>query len=288
MKLFFTSILATCSILSCAAQPPNVSQLLYVIEGKEVAYPRLSNDGKKILYQSNQNGPWELYIMDIAAKTHEKVMADGSNNNFPDWSADNEWIGFVSDRTGNEEIYVMRKDGSELKKLTEHPARDIHPYFSPDGKQLLFNSTRANESFDVFQYDLQTGILTQLTNTPQDETCARFTPDMSSIVLLKNDPSSDDVYSMDVKTGSLQNISNTPHIRDGWPMTSYDNQWVYYSSAESGSYCIYRIRPDGTDKTKLTDSGGHDDARVCIARDGKSFIYNQQRGRTIEIRQMNM
>src|SRR5678815_2886330 len=114
----------------------DASTLLYKIDGKEIAYPRLSKDGNKILYQSNQNGNWQLYIMDMAMQTHTPVMTDVYNNNFPDWSYDNQWIAFVSDRDKNEEIYLMKTNGSDLKRITNNGNRDIHPYFSPDGKYL--------------------------------------------------------------------------------------------------------------------------------------------------------
>ena len=214
-------------------------------------------------------------------------MLDPYNNNFPDWSPDNEWIAFTSDRDGNEEIYIIKNDGTGLKRITNDPGRDIHPYFSPDGKVLLFNSTRGNESFDVFKYDLKTGALQQLTNTSADETCARYDPPMKNIVILKNDSTSDDIFIMDVQ-GQLKNVTNTPYVRDGWPMFSHDGQWIYYSSMEEGSYSVYKIRINGKDKTRLTKSAStEEDARVSVSHDGQWFIYNKRLSDRIEIRKQN-
>ena len=95
--------------------------------GIENAYPRLSADGSRILYQSNRTGKWQLFIMDIATGGQQHITNDEHNNNFVDWCADNAWVAFVSDRDGNEEIYRMRADGSERERLTVHAARDIHP-----------------------------------------------------------------------------------------------------------------------------------------------------------------
>jgi hypothetical protein len=55
----------------------------------------------------------------------------------------------------------------------------IHPYFSPDGKYLLFNSTRDNGSLDVYRLDLATRELLRITDSPMQETCARYSPDMT-------------------------------------------------------------------------------------------------------------
>ena len=284
-----TTFLAILFALSCTGQITDHSKIIYRVDGKESAYPRLSKDDTQILYQSNEKGNWQLVIMDISKGTHTPVMTDRFNNNFPDWSPDNEWIAFVSDRDGNEEIYIIRSDGSELKRITYDPGRDIHPYFSPDGKSLLFNSTRGNETFDVYRYFIKIEKTERITDFQDDETCARFSPDMKHIVMLKNSQTTDDVVLMNVATSALKNISGTPAINDGWPMFSHDNQWIYYSSFETGNYCIYRIKPDGAGKTKITSAKiNEEDARVCVAKDGQWIIYNKRIGSTIEIRAMDI
>ena len=289
MKNFLFVFIASFPFSGCQSQSADASTLVYKVDGKESAYPRLSKDGNRILYQSNQNGPWELYIMDIKSGGHQKVMADGSNNNFPDWSADNEWIAFVSDRDGNEEVYLMQTDGSELKRVTNDPGRDIHPYFSPDGKYILINSTKNKDDFDVYRYTIATGGFEQLTSSPDDETCARYSPDMKQIVMLKNGMTNDDVVLMDPQSGETKNLSGDPRIRDGWPMFSHDGSWVYYSSMTTGDHRLYRIRTNGTEKRNLVSlQDPVEDARVCVARDGSWLIFNRRVGRTIEIRRLEI
>jgi TolB protein len=283
------TFLWTILCLGCGTAQPDSSTLLYSIEGKESAYPRLSADSKKILYQSNVHGNWQLYIMDREAGTQTRILTSTANDNFPDWSHYNQWIAFTSDRDGNEEIYLMRLDGTELKRITNDPGRDIHPYFSPDGRYLLFNSTRGNESFDVFRYTISTGELKQLTDTPENETCARFSPDMRHIVYLQNDDTKDDVMMADSLLRNTVNISNDPQVMNGWPMFSPDSESIYYSSMESGAYCIYRIKTDRSAKSKITQAkSNEEDARVCVSKDGKSIIYNKRKGGTIEIRELKL
>lgn len=285
MKPLFILIFMMIAFISCSSQKSDVSSLLLRVDGKESAYPRLSKDDTKILYQSNKTGNWQLFIMDIATKTQTPVLSDTFNNNFPDWSSDNKSIAFTSDRDGNEEIYVMNSDGTGLKRITNDPGRDIHPYFSPDGHFIMISSTRGNGSFDIYRYSIDHDLLERLTDTPEDETCARYSPDMKHLVFLRNSIKSDDVFLMDVDHFTIRNLTNTPAEVDGWPMFSYDDHWVYYSSHDSGSFCIYRIKTDGTMKTKLTSGTREDeDARVCVSKDGKWLIYNRKTLTTIEIR----
>lgn len=253
-------------------------------EGVENAYPRLSADGRRILYQSKRTGRWQLYIMDVATKEQVRLTNDSANNNFPDWSADNAWIAFVSDRDGNEEIYRMRTDGSGLERLTNDRARDIHPYFSPDGRELLFNSTRGNGSLDVYRHTFADRKLERITSSPMEETCARYSPDKKHIVFLRNDEQEDDIALMDVADGSTVNLTNTPRITDGWPMFSADGQWIYYSTMLTGRHSIHRMRVDGSGDEVLTDAAvGEEDGRAFISADGRTLIYNKRRAGRIDI-----
>lgn len=266
------------------AQPKDTYEILLKEDGIENAYPRLSADGKKILYQSNRTGKWQLYIMDIQTKSQQRITNDSFNNNFHDWSPNNRWIAFVSDRDGNEEVYLMKTDGSGMKRLTNDPGRDIHPYFSPDGKYILYNATKNSESFDVFRFTIATGKSEQLTSNDDDETCARYSPDMKKLVLLKNNAHTDDVFLLDASSFAYTNISKTPTVEHGWPVFSADGAWIYYSSREGGTYSIYRISPDGNGKQQLTYAKfGEDDARVNVAADQTWMIYNKRIGKTIMI-----
>ncbi len=253
-------------------------------QGVENAYPRLSKDGKRILYQSNRTGNWQLYILDMETKKSRRITEDSHNNNLPDWNPNDEWIAFVSDRDGNEELYLMKTDGSRVQRLTYNTARDIHPYFSPDGKYILFNSTREGPSLDIYRYTLANQKIERLTNTKSDETCARYSPDMKSIVFLANDDISDDVFVMNMSNGLVENITGTPQVRDGWPTFSNDGKWIYYSAIENQVFHIYRIRPDGTGREQITDAAeGEEDARVFVGVNNNIIFYNKRKPGLIAI-----
>ncbi len=257
---------------------------LYQIDGKESAYPRLSENLTEILYQSNETGKWQIMLMNISGNTHLKITDDTSNNNFPDWSPDNNLIAFVSDRDGDEDIYLLNRTTKTLKQITINPGRDIHPYFSPDGKFILFNSTAGNNSFDIYQYEIETEKIIRITDTREDETCARFSPDMQHIVYLKNGINTDDIFVMQVSNHVSLNLTKTPYNMDGWPMWSADGEWVYYSSFINGTYNIYRIRQNGTERKQLTfPREGEEDARVYVSADQSKMIYNKKSGKTISI-----
>jgi TolB protein len=279
-----SALIVIACLTACGRKPsPPALRVILHEDGVENAYPRLSSDGREILYQSNRGGTWQLYVLDIAAGTSRALTREG-NNNLPDWSPDGRLVAFVSDRDGNEELYLMNRDGSEPRRLTTNAGRDIHPYFSPDGKTLLYNSQRGG-SFDVFALDLANGSERRLTETRQDETCARYAPDGSQFVLLRNDAGGDDVWIIDAH--AEHNLTNTPRVRDGWPMFGPDGH-VYYASMALGSFSIYRSRSDGTKLEQLTFAGpDEEDARPFVSRDGRRLIFNRRRAGAIDIMELS-
>jgi Tol biopolymer transport system component len=263
-------------------------KILFRTEGVENAYPQLSADTRKILYQSNATGHWQLMIFDQNTNVHTEITKDKFSNSMADWSEDNEWIVFVSDRDGNEEIYIMRTNGKDMKRITNDKGSDIHPHFSPDGKQLLFSSNRGNGKYDIYKYTIKTNVTERLTFTKEDELFARYSPDMKKIVYSKMSENNltDDVFVLNVTTQKTENLTNTPDELDGWPMFNKTGDWIYYSAMKNGSRCIFKMKPDGSDVTQITfptEQDNEEHARVCISKDEKTLIFNKKKGKTISI-----
>lgn len=254
-------------------------------EGVENAYPRWSNDGTKILYQSNRIGNWQIYVMDKDSSNQKRITNDEYNNNFPDWSPDNKQIAFVSDREGNEDVYIMNMDGSGLVNLTKNPARDIHPYWSPDGTKLLFNSSRDDEeSFEIYQVNIDGTGLTRLTNSKEVETCARFSPDETKIVCLRGTPGGNDEICVMKSDGTDATDVTHSESNEGWPVWSPDGSKIFYSSTWYGQFSLFSINADGSDMKRISiPKSPYYDARASISPDGKEIVFNRQAEGTIGI-----
>ena len=165
-------------------------------ENVEYAYPHWSKDGKKILFQSNETGNWQICMMNEDGSNIRQLTTGSSNNNFIDWSPNNRKICFVSDRTGNEEIFVMDSNGENQKQLTFNDARDIHPYWSPNGNRIFFSSTRAGAgNFEMYEMDSQGKNIKRITYTSDNETCARLSPKSNDLIYLRNNNKGlDEIY----------------------------------------------------------------------------------------------
>ena len=258
----------------------DLHQPVRILEQPEVecAYPHWSSDGRRILFQSDVSGRWQLFVMDEDGSNIVPLTTDSSNNNFPDWSPDNTKIAFVSDRTGNEEVFVMDTHGKNVKQLTFDKGRDIHPYWTPDGSGILFNSTRDDTSaFEIYQMKSDGDSVRRLSKSSDDESCARLSPAMDKMVYLKNNMFGlDDVFLMDMKDRSETNLTRTPTM-DGWPCWTPDGNRIIFSAIEDTSYKLFIYDLAARSLTKLTDPPRmYDDGRANVSADGKKVVFNRQ------------
>jgi len=137
-----------------------------VPEGSKELLATLKNYPHKIVYETNRDGNWELYL----------VNADGSNpvnltntkdvdELYPKPSPDGTKLCFVADEKKDKgkvrNVYVMNIDGTQRTKVADN-ARE--PCWSPDGSSVAYMKGEYEEynlsdfaTKGLFIYDLKTG-----------------------------------------------------------------------------------------------------------------------------------
>jgi TolB protein len=211
------------------------------------------------------------------------------NNMFPQWSQDGKRIAFTSDRDGDPEIYVMNADGSSPIRLTHAPGRDAHPYFSRDGRQILFQSPRANGSdTNIYRMNSDGSNVVQLTALKGFAGVPVYSPDEKLVVFQWRETSDfrDDkkwrICVMQADGSNLRLI--TPGTsNDQVPNWSHDGQRLIFYSDRTGKNQLYTMKPDGTDTRRLTvtefgdnaASWSPDNKKIAFTsdRDGNSDVY---------------
>jgi TolB protein len=89
--------------------------------------PVFSPDGKMLALTYKQHDHWEVYTLDPASGSRNRLtkppilVTPQYNSAAPTWSPDGSQIAFITDRTGRWELWVMNADGS-----------NPHPLFPPD------------------------------------------------------------------------------------------------------------------------------------------------------------
>jgi TolB protein len=146
------------------------------LAGGESIDPEWSPDGSKIVFYSDRNGQFDIWVMD-ADGSNPIALTDTGDNAFPSWSPDGTQIVFASNRDGNFEIYVMNADGSDETRLTTTAAAELNPSFSPDGTRIAFDANRDAVDQDVYVMDADGTDPVRLTTSAGDDSFPAWSPD---------------------------------------------------------------------------------------------------------------
>ncbi|WP_293903552.1 hypothetical protein [Phenylobacterium sp.] len=193
-----------------------------------------------------------------------------------------------------QEIFTTGVDGKAIQQLTHDGTEHFLPHFSPDGSKLLYTRFAVGgygdpaSILDVWVYDRASGAETQLTHTGRSVQGV-WSPDGRQIGY--GDFSNNTISIMNADGSSPRVIapsSGNPDDRQwGDYLWSSDN-WIYFSVAQDIDGCfkvrLDRIRPDGSQRTRITDGGPNctppgleqsGEADPGISPDGKT-IYSSR------------
>jgi Tol biopolymer transport system component/predicted Ser/Thr protein kinase len=130
-----------------------------------VNIPQYSPDGRKIAFQSNQSGNFEVWTCDAEGSNCQQLTSfGGPQGGTPRWSPDGQWLALDSRPEGQSEIYVISADGGAPRRMTDHPADDILPSWSRDGRWIYFASDRSGK-FEVWKVPKEGGQAVQVTRS---------------------------------------------------------------------------------------------------------------------------
>ena len=205
-----------------------------------------------MLFASNRDGNPEIYAMNLANQSLNRLTNSTAQDIQPALAPDSVQVAFVSNQDGNNEIYLGGTDRRTPVNLTANAADDGQPAWSPDGNWIAFTTNRdGNQEIYVMRSDGSQ--LRNLTNQVAND----FAPTWYSV---------------------------------GGLLGSED--WIAFTSTRDGNQEVYRVRPDGSGLTNLTNNPTQDYApsgfpggqtlAFVSERDGNPEIYTMnQNGGTV-------
>lgn len=227
--------------------------------------------GEGIVFQSNRDGDYDIYFLDLASGEQTRLTNGAASDSLPRVSPDGQHILFVSERDGNEEVYVMNRDGSGQTRLTNDPAKDNLPAWSPDGQQIVFVSSRDGLA-DLFVMDSDGNNVRQITDTPLREGHVSWST-RGQLAYNASDELYWQLYVADAGEVIGQRITHSTY--DEWsPEWSPDGEWLLFHSERDSrtNPGIYRMRPDGTD-AQLLYNGEGEEWGASWSPDGTQIVF---------------
>jgi len=151
------------------------------------------------------------------------------------------------------QICIINADGTGFKRLTTDNTRQhYYPSLSPDGTSVVYAAFREANVYEIYEMDIASGSVEQLTNKLGIVNGPEISPDGNSIVFkLTTANSNRNVIMLMDRNG--ENEGNIPNA-EGWdPTWSPDGKYVLFASDMDGPIQLYTIRINGKELTKISN-----------------------------------
>jgi hypothetical protein len=161
-----------------------------------------------------------------------------------------------------------------LTPLNRDAAQDMSPVWTPDGSRILWTSTRAGTTPNLYwQAASGTGAPQRVSSNPGNQFPTSISPDGSQVVLFGAVGGSTDLFRIRLigSDGKVEPLLSSPAMELG-PEISPDGKWLAYHSNESGEYQVY-VRPFPNvqdDRVQISTAGG---SRAAWAHSGRELFY---------------
>jgi Tol biopolymer transport system component len=120
------------------------------IEPGRIMQPRISPDGRKIVFTRATAGTADIWVHDFASGTETQVTTDPDYDENPEWSPDGRQLVYQGRGGASQVLLVTALDGSKSAALVvKGEDQPSSARFLPDGHNLLFSSTRADLNSDL-------------------------------------------------------------------------------------------------------------------------------------------
>lgn len=257
--------------------------------------------------QEASNGP----APEVAAEqgpliaNERQLTFDGLRAGEGYFSADGSLLIFQSEREPDNpfyQMYLMNLENGDVRRVSPGHGKTTCGWIHPDKQHVLFASTQEDPAarqkmtdeidfresgqtrryswdydptYDIQEYDLQTGEYVNLTNTLGYDAEGAYSPDGSRIVFASNraayerelseeekaqlelDPSwFMDVYVMDADGSNVQQLTDVPGYDGGTFWSPDGSKIIWRRFSEDGARAeVFTMNADGSGQRKITDLG---------------------------------
>jgi TolB protein len=143
-------------------------------------------------------------------------------------------------------------DTGRQELLGNFPGMTFAPRFSPDGNRVILTYAK-NGNSDIYQMDLRTRRVSQLTRDPAIDTAPSFSPDGQMVSFESDRGGSQQIYVMQSDGSNARRISFGKG-RYGTPVWSPRGDLIAFTKITQGRFYIGVMRPDGSDERLISES----------------------------------
>lgn len=161
-----------------------VDSLHLAIPGDQL-YASWSPDGQYLVYQSNANGNWDIYLYSLKTGETNQLTNNQTDEQHPVWVPGKNAVVFERGEGHQTRLYLLNLDNHREKQLINRKIAGRQASFTPSRHLVAFSGWDAiSESWQLFTYDFIYDNLNQLTHENGEVSFPEFGPKGKKIAYL--------------------------------------------------------------------------------------------------------
>ncbi len=218
-------------------------------------YPVFTPDGSALLFASNRNGPFDLYLLVFGEKQLFQVTKNVGNVVSPDYSPDGRRIVFVN-RAGDgpASIWMVNADGLNPRLVYAGPNTIVAAAWSPDGERIAYAmSVGAPQEYEIFTMNTEGKAHIRISQGLQGiGGSLDWSPDSKSLLIYAGPYGDKNIFKLEAADGAYAQLTDGGN--NAGASYSPDGKYIVFNSLRNDDQAdLYIMRADGTNQIQLTN-----------------------------------
>jgi len=250
-------------------------------------YAKWSSDSRNLVYQSNQNGNWDIYLFNCQNGQSRALTTDTAEEQHPEWIPGKQAVVYDVGRGKKSQLYLLNIHTGKKKVLIRRKPIAREASFTPSRHLVAFSAWDSlSESWQIFTYDFVYNNLNQLSHNMGNSSYPVFTPNGKNIVYTLQSP--DGTTSLHITNwygANDKKIAKDLIGRACWAPTAWRLYAVWHNSGSGDD--IRSFHQDGSGMEIFHSSS----SLLCcpeISPDGKRVAFSKKTKKGFDIFIINM
>jgi TolB protein len=224
----------------------------------------------KIVFSSNRDGNWELYMMDYDGHNQTRLTFNKVTDYMPAWSTDGKKIAYTSYQGTKAILYILEVYEGKRQEVYSR-GTSFAPNFSSDGKKMVFCSQEEGGNTEIYVATSEGKNVRRLTFNKAIDTAPCWSPTSRQVAFTSDRGGTPQIYIMDAEGSNVTRVSfgGTYHDAPAWSSQG-DN--IAYVSRVDQVFDLYILNLRTKQIMKLTESNARNEF-PSWSPDGRHLIF---------------